>query len=306
VAWPLIQYGLTHSAGFSQRIAQTSIFNRDSLAGRAPAARVEENVRLNLGIWNERGDRIGRHNLPDAPMLDPLTGAAFVMGAGLILARMRDRRALLLVLWVGVALTPGIFSIEAPHAVRTVEVIGPTMLLASIGACGLANWGACQPWHNNSRQLVQMLGLGLLTGALALNVTRYFVTWPAAPKAYEEFFVAETHLGEVVQRLASEPGLQASGYRIFVPESAAKSDVLRYLTTGIELRTFGDAPQATLASERSLLIDDSDQQAADRLIGHDMELLGSGPISPLTGRPEFAIYGRGAEARQAVARALAP
>src|SRR4029079_13848786 len=114
------------------------IFNRDSLAGRTPAARVEENVRLNLGIWNERGDRIGRHNLPDAPMLDPLTGAAFVIGAGLVLARLHDRRALLLALWMGVALVPGIFSIEAPHAVRTVEVIAPTMLLAAIGACGLA------------------------------------------------------------------------------------------------------------------------------------------------------------------------
>jgi 4-amino-4-deoxy-L-arabinose transferase-like glycosyltransferase len=306
VAWPLIQYGLTQSAGFSQRIAQTSIFNRDSLAGRAPAARVEENVRLNLGIWNERGDRIGRHNLPDAPMLDPLTGAAFVIGAGLILARLRDRRALMLVLWMGLALTPGIFSIEAPHAVRTVEVIAPTMLLASIGACGLANWGACQAWHNNGRQLVRVLGLGLLMVALALNLTRYFVTWPAAPKAYEEFFVAETHLGEVVQRLAGEAGQQASNYRIFVPRSAAKSDVLRYLTTGIELGTFEDERQATPAGKRSLLIVEGDQEAAGKLIGRDMELLGAGPISPLTGRPEFAIYGRGAEARQAVARALTP
>ena len=81
VAWPLISYGISHRASFGQRIGQTSIFNSDSLAGRAPLARVEENVRLNLGIWNERGDRIGRHNLPNAPMLDPLTGVAFVIGA---------------------------------------------------------------------------------------------------------------------------------------------------------------------------------------------------------------------------------
>jgi 4-amino-4-deoxy-L-arabinose transferase-like glycosyltransferase len=309
VAWPLIEYSLTHTAGFSQRIAQTSIFNRDSLAARAPAARVEENVRLNLGIWNERGDRIGRHNLPDAPMLDPLTGAAFVIGAGLVLARLRDRRALLLLLWLGLALAPGIFSIEAPHAVRTVEAIAPTMLLASIGACALADWGACQA-YNSGRQLVRVLGAGLLIVAVALNVTRYFVVWPAAPKAYEEFFVAETHIGEVAQRLAAMPDVQAYGYRIFVPKSAARNDVLRYLTTGIEIGTFADDRAATQASDGSLLIavveQQEDQLAARRLLGDDIAPLGTGPISPLTGKPEFVIYGRGTQAQQVVARALGP
>src|SRR4029079_8374443 len=67
VAWPLINYGISHRASFGQRIEQTSIFNSDSPAGREALAAVEENVRLNLSIWNERGDRIGRHNLPDAP-----------------------------------------------------------------------------------------------------------------------------------------------------------------------------------------------------------------------------------------------
>jgi hypothetical protein len=333
VAWPLIGYALEHRSSFSQRIGQTSIFNSDSLAGRAPLARVEENVGLNLGLWSERGDRIGRHNLPDAPMLDPLTGAAFVIGAGLALTRLRDRRALLLATWLGVALIPGIFSIEAPHAVRTVEVIAPTMLLAAVGALTLAagtaesrssteTMGARRSTsrlssvvdRRASPQLrplrFQLLGAGLLGAILALNGARYFVAWPASPKAYEEFLVAETHAGELIQRLAAQPEVGASRYQIYVPADAAQTDVLRYLTSGIALHTFEAGRVAIPAGERALLIDIGDQPGAPEAItaalGDGAAALASGPVSPLSGYPEWTIYGRGPEAAQAVARTLEP
>jgi 4-amino-4-deoxy-L-arabinose transferase-like glycosyltransferase len=328
VAWPLISYGITHRSSFSQRIGQTSIFNSDSLGGRAPLARIEENVRLNLGIWNERGDQIGRHNLPNAPMLDPLTGAAFAIGAGLIATRLHDRRALLLALWMGVALVPGIFSIEAPHAVRTVEAIAPTMLLAAVGWCALAAWTKDERrttkdassfavrrssfvFRLSSRSGLQtMLGIGLLIVALTLNGVRYFVAWPSSPKAYEEFSVAETHAGELIQRLAAQPEIQANHYQIYVPAGSVTSDVLRYLTNGIQLETFAHSRLTAPAGEHVLLIDIGEQtsnpQALRQALGNSTTVLGAGPISPLSGRPEWTIYGRGTAAAQAVARALVP
>jgi 4-amino-4-deoxy-L-arabinose transferase-like glycosyltransferase len=336
VAWPLIDYGLAHRSSFSQRIGQTSIFNSDALAGRAPLARVEENLRLNLGIWSERGDRIGRHNLPDAPMLDPLTGAAFAIGAGLALTRLRDRRALLLALWLGVALVPGIFSIEAPHAVRTVEAIAPAILLAAVGACAVADWVtqfsgnsstattiddkrwtaplSSIVYHPSSLQARQalsfLIGAGLLLAALALNGTRYFVAWPASPKAYEEFFVAETHAGELIQHLVAQPEIRAGGYQIYIPAGAVRNDVLRYLTNGIALNTFAHNRLAAPAGDRALLIDIGDQpgdpRALREALGPGAAQLASGPISPLSGKPEWTLYGRGPEAALAVARALAP
>jgi 4-amino-4-deoxy-L-arabinose transferase-like glycosyltransferase len=336
VAWPLINYGFAHRSSFGQRIGQTSVFNPDSLAGRAPLARVEENVRLNLGLWSERGDLIGRHNLPNAPMLDPLTGVAFAIGAGLTLTRLRDRRALLLALWLGVALVPGIFSIEAPHAVRTVESIAPTMLLAAVGSITLAA-GMPQLRRNRSAAttlgtsrsttrlsssadrlisaqsrptLRSLIGAGLLVAALALNGARYFVAWPASPKAYEEFSAAETSAGQIIQRLAAQPEIQAGGYQIYVPDSAARTDVLRYLTSGLALDTFAHGQLARPAGDRALLIDIGDQpgdpQALRQALGEGAAMLGVGPISPLSGRPEWTIYGRGPEAAQAVERALTP
>jgi 4-amino-4-deoxy-L-arabinose transferase-like glycosyltransferase len=320
VAWPLISYGITHRASFSQRIGQTSIFNSDSLGGRAPLARVEENVRLNLGMWNERGDRIGRHNLPNAPMLDPLTGAAFAIGAALMLTHLRDRRALLVALWMGVALVPGVFSIEAPHAVRTVETLAPTMLLAAVGIGALAVWtkderrrtkdaSSFVVRHSSTFTFSTVIGSGLLLVALALNGVRYFVIWPGSPQAYEEFSVAETHASELIRRLVAQPEIQIGGYQIYVPASAAQHDVVRYLASGIALETFAHGQLSTPAGQHALLIAIGDQtadsQALRDALGDGAALLGSGPISPLSGKPEWMIYGRGAAAAQAVARALA-
>jgi hypothetical protein len=154
-----------------------------------------------------------------------------------------------------------------------------------------------------------MLGIGLLAAALTLNGVRYFVAWPSSPKAYEEFFVAETHAGELIQRLVAQPEIQAGDYQIYVPAGAATSDVLRYLTNGIQLETFAHSRLTAPAGEHALLIDigqTSDPQALRQALGNGATLLGAGPISPLSGKPEWTIYGRGPAATQAVARALVP
>ncbi len=178
-------------------------------------------MRLNLGIWNERGDRIGRHNLPDAPMLDPLTGAAFVIGAGLVLTRLRDgARCCWRCGWAWHLCrassasrhpTPSAPSKQSrrrccwlPFCIRTLATTmddgrWTTWLLSIV--------------RRPSSKFV--LAGGLLLAALALNGVRYFVAWPHSPQAYEEFFVAETHAGELIQRLVAQPKIQADGYQIY-------------------------------------------------------------------------------------------
>jgi hypothetical protein len=158
--------------------------------------------------------------------------------------------------------------------------------------------------------LLSVIGGGLLLAALALNGVRYFVAWPKSPQAYEEFLVADTHAGEVIQQLVAEPEIQAGGYQIYVPASAIKSDVFRYLTSGVSLATFAHGRLATPAGDHALLIDfgeqTSDPQNLRQALGDGAALLGTGPISPLSGKPEWTIYGRGQATAQAVARALAP
>jgi 4-amino-4-deoxy-L-arabinose transferase-like glycosyltransferase len=309
VLGPLIDYGLNDPEGYTERLDQTSIFNPDASAGHAPARRIEQNARLILGMWNEHGDENARHNLSGAPMLDPLTGAAFVVGVGMLLLRLRDHRARLVLLWLGVMLLPALMSNQEPHAVRTVEAIAPSMVLAGIGATALLGWvRELRPWRFNPR-LGWALGGGLLMCVLALNTWRYFVTWPATTGAYHEFYVADTHIGEVVQRLASTAGSPATGYQIFLPQARGDNEVLDYLTYGIAVHSFVKGRAVATQCGGALLIAYDIQPAADmqqarRVLGPSAMIVGAGPHSPLDGRPEFVIYSCDATARPFVTRAL--
>lgn len=144
---------------------------------------------------------------------------------------------------------------------------------------------------------------------LALNTWRYFVSWPATTGAYHEFYVADTHIGEVVQRLTSSADAPATGYQIFLPQARGDNEVLDYLTYGIAVRSFVKGRATATQCGGALLIaygqqPDADMQQARRVLGPRALIIGAGPRSPLDGRTEFVIYSCDATARPFVARAL--
>jgi 4-amino-4-deoxy-L-arabinose transferase-like glycosyltransferase len=308
VLGPLIDYGLRDSVGYSRRLDQTSVFNPDASAGHAPAWRIEQNARLILGMWNEHGDSNARHNLSGAPMLDPLTGAAFVVGTGIFLLRLREHRVRLVLLWLAVMLLPALMSNQQPHAVRTVEAIAPSMILAGIGAAALLGWVLeLRSWRFHA-WLGWAIGGGVLVCVLALNTWRYFVTWPATTGAYDAFYVADTHIGEVVQRIARSASSQAADYQIFLPQARGDNEVLDYLTYGIAVHSSAKG-RAAVQCGRALLFAYGmepaiDMQQARRVLGPGAMMVGAGPRSPIDGMPEFVIYGCDATVRPFVARAL--
>jgi hypothetical protein len=257
-------------------------------------------------MWNERGDANARHNLAGAPMLDPLTGAAFVIGAGILLLRLHERRVRLVLLWLGVMLIPAFMSNQQPHAVRTVEAIAPSMVLAGIGAAALLGWLLELRHCRTNARLGWAIAGGLVACVLALNTWRYFVAWPATTSAYDAFYVADTHIGEAAQRLAGSAG--SSGYQIFLPQARGDNEVLDYLTYGMPVHSSAKGRVATQCGRALLfaygLDPFADMQQARRILGASVMIVGSGPRSPIDGRPEFVIYGCDAKVRPFVARAL--
>src|SRR6185295_5232537 len=85
-------------------------------------------------MFNWSGDMNGRHNLPGAPMLDWLVAALFFAGLGSCVLRAHRWQYFLPVIWFGVALSGGVFSMisEAPQSHRTLENSIVTALLAAV------------------------------------------------------------------------------------------------------------------------------------------------------------------------------
>ncbi len=128
---PVMQFAYDHPEIYFGRTQQTSLFADKEPTQWLPA--LAENTWRHLLMFNWQGDPNGRHNLPNAPMLDPVSAALLVLGGALALWRWREPRWLLLPLWLGTALLGGILSLdfEAPQSLRAVGTLPAAYLLAA-------------------------------------------------------------------------------------------------------------------------------------------------------------------------------
>ena len=83
-----------------------------------------------LGMFNIRGDNDAIDNLPGLPMLDFLTGMAALAGFLYAVFRPAKWRNMLFVSYFAVFLAPGVLTIQAPGALRTILVIPAVIYFA--------------------------------------------------------------------------------------------------------------------------------------------------------------------------------
>jgi 4-amino-4-deoxy-L-arabinose transferase-like glycosyltransferase len=120
---PIVEYALRAPQIFFGRNATASIFYERAEPDLLVA--LYNSTVKHLGMFNYQGDQNARHNLPGAPMLDPLSGVLFLLGLGLAVRRWREGpNFVMLVLFAGM-LQAGILSTdwEAPQALRSIGVL---------------------------------------------------------------------------------------------------------------------------------------------------------------------------------------
>ncbi|NUQ38625.1 MAG: glycosyltransferase family 39 protein [Caldilineales bacterium] len=136
-----------------------------------------QSIKSHVQMFHIVGDANPRHNLPFAPMLDPVTGAFFLLGLGWALWRWRDHRRGLLLIWIPVTLLGGILSrlAEAPQAYRVLAVTPAIALLAG-DAYDLSLRALTAPARRYHlwRWLCAALALAGLLAATWLNYDFYF------------------------------------------------------------------------------------------------------------------------------------
>jgi 4-amino-4-deoxy-L-arabinose transferase-like glycosyltransferase len=257
---PQAVWAVKYRDAYSQRMAQTSILvghDTPQLVLRA----LKNNVEQHALMFNLRGDRNGRHNLPGAPQLDAISAALFALGAGYSLYRWRSSSYFLLVVWFVVAMLAGVLSLwwEAPQAART---IGAIPAIYGMAAVPLAlTW---QSFHDReqgnkaTRQrgdkghgsrlitdhwllitdhflcaLALVIGM-LLLAALYLNYDRYFNQQQQNPEVFHAFSTPDTAIARYVQAVGEER------YRFYLQNQF--TPVYRFLTYhpggGIDRREF--------------------------------------------------------------------
>ena len=174
---------------FTNRSEQISILNDIQQAGGSIQPLLTS-VKRHLLMFNVAGDHNPRHNLPGAPMLDPITGAFFLMGAAWSLWRWKDHRRGLVIIWIGITLLGGILTRldEAPQAYRTLAA-APAIALMAADAYNLTWRAVLLPGRRYRfwRWGTVILMVSGLVAAGWLNYNTYFNQQARSPRVYAAF-----------------------------------------------------------------------------------------------------------------------
>lgn len=206
LALPLLDTFRDNPDLLSTRTAQVSILNPDVNQGDLPGALVNNAVRLAL-MPVVRGSDSGWENIPGRPVFDPLVGAFFLVGLGLLVADLGGRRgrgpqaaAVLLVVTLLGMLAPSWLSDGAPHYGR---LTGAWPALFLLPAWGLVAGGA---WAR--RRLSPAVAWGLVAAVVAVSAVwsarDFFGPYATSGEIADAYRGAAIQRGETVARLTAE------------------------------------------------------------------------------------------------------
>jgi len=214
VAAPLGYYFVAHPADFFGRTSEIAVTN-----GANPARDFAVNLAKTFLMFNVKGDGNWRHNISGAPELIWPVGLLFILGIGIAaaaLARRRKERAgtetrsdnerfglWLAVSWLILAAIPAAASNESiPHALRSILMLPPAIMLAAIGGIWLYRLLST---HGHLRAARVMGALFLVAMALVAYYD-YFVVWGENPNVAGAFNENYVDIGRAINRLpASTP-----------------------------------------------------------------------------------------------------
>lgn len=173
-------------------------------------------------MWTIRGDHVGKHNLPYAPVLDWANGIVFY--AGLLWCLLNARKELapfVMLVWLALMCMTSVFSFGAPNILRMQGATPAVILIYVLGLRWI--WGLAPATISRMTKAAVVAAMLLLFAALQLHT--YFVKFPRHPAVIAEF-QKETFYEPAV--LALQATRQAS--KVYVPAELAAHPSFAFVT----------------------------------------------------------------------------
>jgi len=229
VALPIGIYYLQHPADFLGRTAQVSVFSSP-----APLHDLGMNIVKTLGMFNVAGDYNWRHNYAGRPELFWPVGILFIIGIAIgiksLLVTKYERSTnirnttestirtfvqnsyfvanqklgfIILFLWMFLAALPVVISNEGiPHALRSILLIPPAMMLAAIGGVYVYEWALEKTkTGTHARKILFATCYLLLTLFIFESYHTYFVLWGNDPNVQGAFAADYVAVGRTLNAL---------------------------------------------------------------------------------------------------------
>jgi hypothetical protein len=209
-----------------KRIDVTSLASSAVAAGMPLWVALQQNLIAYAGMFLLVGDDNARHFFMGMPQLNVVEGLGFVVGIVTLWYR-RDVAAVWLTAYLAIAIAPGIFSVDAPHALRTVEATVPTVMIVAYGLWVLAQ--AVVP-HWRMKVVVALMVVGGLWSAGT------YWQWQMDSRSYAEFDGEITNAVRYVQQTQSEAIKHNTQW--YLPTKWRNGDVGVFLLQGMDIGVY--------------------------------------------------------------------
>lgn len=193
-----------HPEWFTGHAAEVSIFAERVSAGQ-PWRMLALNIARVAGMFSFDGDPEWAHGPVNRPVFDPLLSIPFMIGVGLWISRLWQRKPddpdvdalALLALWALAMLAPSVLSDAAPNYSRTLPSLPATFVAAGLGLTWVTRWPRLLSWAGLATAMIVLA----ISGTIA--VYDYFVRYAALPQVY---FAYEANKSDALAMLEAEAG----------------------------------------------------------------------------------------------------
>lgn len=200
-------------------------------------------------MWTIRGDHVGKHNLPYAPVFDWVSGCVFYLGlAWCCWNWRREEFAFLSLAWIFVFSLASVFSFGAPNLLR---MQGMTPAVALVYTFGLREIYRFSRKRASRAACVSICGALLLLFS-AIQLDTYFRRFPASAAVHQEF-QKETFFDPGIDVKEIAPTV----LHVFVPDDVANHPTFRFASYGTKnITSFlpEKGPPAEATSNSAILI----------------------------------------------------
>jgi hypothetical protein len=245
VVAPLAQFAIQNQDQFLARTRDINVFKEiDKTDSYEP---LRHNVKATLKMMNVRGDLNGRHNLPNAPMLDDVSAALLVLGLAVCAWSIRNWRKGAMPGWLALALVPGALtiSIENPSAIRAVGAIPPLYLIPGLAVAFI--YRTLSPTRRGCA-VFALCALAIVGSSTALNYHEFF------DKQYHNMAVYDA-FGPIPSQVAQLAARESGSNRVYVSREFNGHPAFIVLTRGKKVDYYTPAWNIALPrSDRDYLL----------------------------------------------------
>ena len=252
----------------SNRVSEISIFH--DIRDQGSLKPLLQNIGDILKFFHQTGDHQGKHNLPDEPMTDPITGLFFAIGLAYSILRWRDQRYFLLIVWLVFGLAGSFLSSqhESPQSYRSLTALPAVVLMAAdmLDRITRAIYRALQ--ENISVEsrphlpvyIAGAIAVLALLGATAWESNVYFGRQASSPAVQSGFNPTENRVAhEVISAMQADK-------EVYLSPRFYEYSPLRFLVYGVVKaktgkNTLDNRPYRTLLPEVDLPIRDTGKDA---------------------------------------------